>query len=237
MKGLLIRAFLNFKKPFNIILILLLTAFGISIVFLMLMNKDAYQEPSEMEYSNWLSAGIISFCISALSMSCYMDDYFTKWDIYCKILPITLRTRTASGFIFASIVNLASALLSSTEIIVFYIVKNCFSIENYIFGITTIFCIVQLIISIYLIFTMIFKKYSVYALCAAFFITSIFIATFSLDIEQTVRAISEYLIGKNLITVSLAELAAASSVMILIYFLTVFISSNIHKWVRALKKC
>ena len=237
MKGLLLRGFLHLKKPSVIILALLLAAFGIGMVFLTLMNKNSYQDETEMLLSNWYAGAFICVCISLIFMSSYMDDYSTKWNIYCEILPIKTGTRIASGFVFAAIVNVISAILASFEPLVHCIAKNCFSLDQYIFGITTLFCAAQFIISIYLIFTMIFKKYSIFALMGVMFLLGLSFGSSNIlfRIDKIIQDITEYLSTQNLFIVSLAELVFIAALTALLHFITVFICKNINKWLRAIK--
>ena len=237
MKGLLLRGFLHLKKPSVIILALLLAAFGIGMVFLTLMNKNSYQDETEMLLSNWYAGAFICVCISLIFMSSYMDDYSTKWNIYCEILPVKTGTRVASGFVFAAIVNVISAILASFEPLVHCIAKNCFSLDQYIFGITTLFCASQFIISIYLIFTLIFKKYSIFALMGVMFLLGLSFGSSNIlfRIDKLIQDIAEYLNGKNLILVSLAELVFIAALTALLHFITVFVCKNINKWLRAIK--
>lgn len=237
MKGLLLRGFLHLKKPSVIILALLLAAFGIGMVFLTLMNKNSYQDETEMLLSNWYAGAFICVCISLIFMSSYMDDYSTKWNIYCEILPVKTGTRVASGFVFAAIVNVISAILASFEPLVHCIAKNCFSLDQYIFGITTLFCAAQFIISIYLIFTMIFKKYSIFALMGVMFLLGLSFGSSNIlfRIDKLIQDIAEYLSTQNLFIVSLAELVFIAALTALLHFITVFICKNINKWLRAIK--
>ena len=237
MKGLLLRGFLHLKKPSVIILALLLAAFGIGMVFLTLMNKNSYQDETEMLLSNWYAGAFICVCISLIFMSSYMDDYSTKWNIYCEILPVKTGTRIASGFVFAAIVNVISAILASFEPLVHCIAKNCFSLDQYIFGITTLFCAAQFIISIYLIFTMIFKKYSIFALMGVMFLLGLSFGSSNIlfRIDKLIQDIAEYLSTQNLFIVSLAELVFIAALTALLHFITVFICKNINKWLRAIK--
>jgi len=237
MKGLLLRGFLHLKKPSVIILALLLAAFGIGMVFLTLMNKNSYQDETEMLLSNWYAGAFICVCISLIFMSSYMDDYSTKWNIYCEILPVKTGTRVASGFVFAAIVNVISAILASFEPLVHCIAKNCFSLDQYIFGITTLFCAAQFIISIYLIFTMIFKKYSIFALMGVMFLLGLSFGSSNIlfRIDKIIQDITEYLSTQNLFIVSLAELVFIAALTALLHFITVFICKNINKWLRAIK--
>lgn len=237
MKGLLLRGFLHLKNPSVIILALLLAAFGIGMVFLTLMNKNSYQDETEMLLSNWYAGAFICVCISLIFMSSYMDDYSTKWNIYCEILPVKTGTRVASGFVFAAIVNVISAILASFEPLVHCIAKNCFSLDQYIFGITTLFCAAQFIISIYLIFTMIFKKYSIFALMGVMFLLGLSFGSSNIlfRIDKIIQDITEYLSTQNLFIVSLAELVFIAALTALLHFITVFICKNINKWLRAIK--
>lgn len=237
MKGLLLRGFLHLKKPSVIILALLLAAFGIGMVFLTLMNKNSYQDETEMLLSNWYAGAFICVCISLIFMSSYMDDYSTKWNIYCEILPVKTGTRVASGFVFAAIVNVISAILASFEPLVHCIAKNCFSLDQYIFGITTLFCAAQFIISIYLIFTLIFKKYSIFALMGVMFLLGLSFGSSNIlfRIDKLIQDIAEYLSTQNLFIVSLAELVFIAALTALLHFITVFICKNINKWLRAIK--
>lgn len=237
MKGLLLRGFLHLKKPSVIILALLLAAFGIGMVFLTLMNKNSYQDETEMLLSNWYAGAFICVCISLIFMSSYMDDYSTKWNIYCEILPVKTGTRVASGFVFAAIVNVISAILASFEPLVHCIAKNCFSLDQYIFGITTLFCAAQFIISIYLIFTLIFKKYSIFALMGVMFLLGLSFGSSNIlfRIDKIIQDITEYLSTQNLFIVSLAELVFIAALTALLHFITVFICKNINKWLRAIK--
>ncbi|MBQ1659185.1 MAG: ABC-2 transporter permease [Clostridia bacterium] len=225
------------KKPSVIILALLLAAFGIGMVFLTLMNKNSYQDETEMLLSNWYAGAFICVCISLIFMSSYMDDYSTKWNIYCEILPVKTGTRVASGFVFAAIVNVISAILASFEPLVHCIAKNCFSLDQYIFGITTLFCAAQFIISIYLIFTMIFKKYSIFALMGVMFLLGLSFGSSNIlfRIDKIIQDITEYLSTQNLFIVSLAELVFIAALTALLHFITVFICKNINKWLRAIK--
>ena len=54
-------------------------------------------------------------------------------------------------------------------------------------------------------------------------------------IDKLIQDIAEYLNGKNLILVSLAELVFIAALTALLHFITVFICKNINKWLRAIK--